>query len=313
MQLIITEDYTREIRELIRSIVPPEWAVVYLPEASETELAAALILCSGSMGAPRSLLDRLPALRVIQHLGIGMDKIDHTICEQRHITVARLAASNAISVAEHAVMMILAALRRLPDQDRSVREGRWDKERVRTYARLLYRKRVGIVGLGAIGRAVAQRLAGFEVDIVCFDPAPQSTPPGVRCVDLDELFATSDVVTLHCPLDDSTRHLVNAGRLARMKRTAVLVNCARGGVVDQAALEAALRENRILGAALDTLAAEPPGVLPLFDCANAVFTPHAAASTFDNFGYVMARAVSNLRDFFEGRPLPPDDIVADRR
>lgn len=313
MQLVITEDYTAEIRALIREVVPQDWHIAYWPQASEAELHQAQILCSGSAGAPAAMLSRLPALRVIQHLGIGMDKIDHATCERRRITVARLAASNAISVAEHAVMMILAALRGLPDQDRSVRAGLWDKEPIRTRARLLYRKRVGIVGFGAIGRAVAQRLAGFEVHIVCFDPLVKEMPPAVKAASLDELFTSSDVVTLHCPLDDSTRHLVNAARLASMKPTAVLVNCARGGVVDQAALEVALRERRILGAALDTLAVEPPGVISLFDADNAVFTPHAAASTFDNFAYVMERAVSNLRDFFAGRSLPPGDIVADRR
>jgi phosphoglycerate dehydrogenase-like enzyme len=315
--LLITEDYAPEVRAVIREAVPEGWSVAYLPEADRAGLEQATVLCSGSTGGPRALLDQLPALRLVQHLGIGVDKIDRAACDERGISILRLAGSNAVSVAEHTVLLILASLRRLPAQDRSVRQGAWEKERIRSFARLLYRKRVGIVGFGMIGREVAKRLRGFDVDLVYFDTIAASPDVEqrleVRRCELDELFATSDVVTLHCPLTEATRNLVGAGRLATMKRGATLVNCARGGVVDQSALEAALRSGHLLAAGLDTLASEPPGQLTLFELPNLVVTPHAAASTLDNFAYVMSRAAENIAAFHGGGALPPADLVVDQR
>jgi len=316
-RIVITESYGPQIRQLVRSTVPVDWTVDYLHEADAQALQRATVLCSGAAGASAAMLARLPSLRLVQHLGVGVEKIDQAACKAHRVGVLRLAAANAVPVAEHTVLLILAALRRLPFQDRRVRAGEWDRESIRGFARMLHHKRVGLIGFGAIGRAVARRLHGFEVDLLYCAPRPAShddeTRFNVRRAGLDEIVSTCDVVSLHCPLNDETRNLIDASRIASMKPTAVLVNCARGALVDQAALEQALYEGRLLGAGLDTLTTEPPGDLSLLACDSAVFTPHAAASTFDNFELVLRRAVDNIRGYLVGEAVAESDLVLEMR
>ena len=194
------------------------------------------------MAAPvtAEILSAATRLRFIQKLGAGVDKIDLKMCSEKGIAVARLAGGNAIPVAEHTLLLILATLRRLPMVDRRTRAGEWLKEESRGVNRQLHGKRVGLVGLGAIGKALVKLLKGFETDIVYFDPgvspADVEQKLGVRHLPLDELLATSDIVSLHLPLLPETAGLISKERIDRMKRGAVLINCARGGLVDEAAL-----------------------------------------------------------------------------
>jgi D-3-phosphoglycerate dehydrogenase len=170
--------------------------------------------------------------------------------------------------------------RHLPTADKSVREGKW--ERTKLTGSEVARKTLGIVGFGTIGRLVSQRAAGLKMHVIAFDPfvAPEIYADlGVESVTLDELISRSDYVTLHCPLIEKTKNIINAAQLEKMKSTAMLINCARGGLIDEAALYEALKNKQIAGAALDVYENEPPTNSPLFELENIVFTPHLGAST----------------------------------
>ena len=262
---------------------------------------------------PAALLEAAGRLGFIQKLGAGVDRIDLETCRERGIGVARLHAGNAIPVAEHTVMLMLAACGRLPLLDRATRAGGWDKEACRGVNRQLRGKTIGLIGFGASGRAVAGLLAGFGVEILYYDPV--RAPPELEAelhataAPLEELLARADIVSLHLPLLPETRNLLDARRIALIKRGAILVNAARGGLVDEAALAEALRDGRLFGAALDAFAIEPPVGNPLLTLEQVVATPHCAGATIDNFAAVAARAVANGQRYLAGEALPPDDLV----
>jgi len=260
------------------------------------------------------ILAAAPRLRFIQKLGAGYDKIDLATCKQRGIAVARLAGGNAIPVAEHTLLLMLATLRRLPFIDRKTRAGEWLKEEARGVNRQLTGKRVGLVGFGAIGKALAKLLIGFDVEVVYFDtilPPPEfERNLRVRHLPLDELLRTADIISLHVPLAPETAGLISKERIAAMKRGAVLINCARGGLVDEAALTAALVEGRLFAAGIDAFAKEPPVGSPLLTLDQTVVTPHMAGATIDNFGFVIGRAVANAQQYLSGEGLPGADAVS---
>jgi phosphoglycerate dehydrogenase-like enzyme len=232
--------------------------------------------------------------------------------------VAVNGGANAISVAEHAIMLILAALKHLHALDDGVRHGRW-RGAAAAAGRVheLFGSTVGIVGMGRIGREVAQRLAGWNVSIVYYDPFRLSADVehqlGARYVELDQLLRIADAVTVHVPLNASTRHLIDAESLSLMKPSAVLVNTARGGLVDEEALAAALREHRILGAGLDVLSQEPPPAdHPLLELSNVVLTPHSAGPTWESFPRRFANCFENIERVQRGeKPLWVVEELAD--
>lgn len=313
----LIDQFHPAIRAAISRTLPSDWSASFAASAAPAERAKAMADAEVAfvMGAPvdAPLLAAAPRLRLIQKLGAGVDKIDMQVCEQRGIAVARLAGGNAIPVAEHTVMLILAALRRLPLLDRRTRAGGWDKEEARGVNRHLHGKNVGIVGFGAIGRTLAGLLGSFGVRIAYYDPVAASREVerqlGVERLDLDPLLAWADVVTLHLPLAEETKGLIDAQRIARMKPGGVLVNCARGGLVDEAALHRALVDGHLFGAGLDTFAVEPPVGSPLLDHERTVVTPHLAGATVDNFEAVMRRACANAATFLAGGALPPADAL----
>jgi D-3-phosphoglycerate dehydrogenase len=227
--------------------------------------------------------------------------------------LAKLAAGNAVPVAEHTVLLMLACYRRLPLVDRQTRAGQWGKEEARGLHRQLRGKRVGLVGFGAIGRELAGILSGFQTEVVYYDPMPAArdveTRLGVRALPLDELIATSDIVSLHLPLMPETAGLIDAARIRRMKRGAVLINAARGGLVDEDALAAALADGHLAGAGLDAFSKEPPVGNPLLASDATVVTPHMAGATIDNFGNIIERAVANAKAYLETGRLPEGDAV----
>ena len=268
------------------------------------------------MAAPvtAEILSAARNVRFIQKLGAGVDKIDLKVCAERGIAVARLAGGNAIPVAEHTLLLILASLRRLPMIDRRTRGGEWLKEESRGVNRQLHGKRVGLIGLGAIGKELAKLLKGFEVEIVYYDPAiaPAEVEQklGVRALPLDELLATSDIVSLHLPLLPETANLISKERIDpdEAGRSADQL-CACGGLVDEAALTAALTEGRLFAAGIDAFAKEPPIGSPLLTLDQTVVTPHFAGATIDNFSSVIERAVRNAHQYLDSGTLPEADVV----
>jgi phosphoglycerate dehydrogenase-like enzyme len=313
----ILDKFHPHIKTAIAAAMPANWAVLFIEES--TLAARAAVLRDADMAfvmaapVPKELLAEARRLRFIQKLGAGVDRIDLDACRSRGIGVARLHAGNSIPVAEHTVLLMLAIYRQLPQIDRRTRAGAWNKEDARGMHRQLQHKTVGLVGFGAIGKEVAKRLRGFEVTILYYDPVRASGDVeqslGVSYAELDALVQTADIVSLHLPLLPQTAGIIDAQRIRAMKSGAVLINCARGGLVDETALAAALKDGRLFGAGIDAFASEPPVGSPLLALENTVVTSHLAGATLDNFSGIMARAVENAKSFLRGDALPETDVV----
>jgi len=227
-------------------------------------------------------------VRLLQLLSAGYDKVDTQGLREAGVPVADNGGANAPTVAEHAVLLMLSVLRRLPMHHNALQNGEWLGLTRGLSLRELRGKRVGIVGFGRIGRDVARMVKGFLAEPVYTDaiaaPAEVEAELGARRIDLDELLATCDVVTLHTPLDEGSRGLIDEAALTRMKSSAILINTSRGPVVDEAALVAALKDGRIAGAGLDVFEVEPiAGDHPLLGMDNVVLTPHVAGTTIDTW------------------------------
>ena len=222
-----------------------------------------------------AVLRALPGVRVVGRYGVGLDTIDTGTAAELRIQVVNVPDYCTDEVADHALALLLALSRGIVPLDRGVQRGTWDF-RLAGRVRRASSQRLGIIGLGRIGGALAHRALALGFDVVGVDPRGAGET-GVPLVDLDTLLRTSDIVSLHAPLDATTRHLIDATALERMRSTAILVNTSRGGLVDQGALLEALRDGRIAGAALDVLDREPIDPAdPLIGMANVVLTPHAA-------------------------------------
>jgi glyoxylate reductase len=244
------------------------------------------------------LLDAAPNLKAIANLAVGTDNIDAAAAGARNIPVGNTPDVLTDATADLAFALILALARRIVPGAETVRAGEWRTwEPAGDLGVDLAGATLGIVGRGRIGEAVARRAAGFNMELV-----HSSRSSGLR---LDELLGRADVVSLHTPLTPDTRHLIGAEALARMKPTALLVNTARGGIVDQDALRAALIEGRISGAALDVTEPEPlPGDDPLLDAPNLLVVPHLGSATRRTRARMAEMAVENLLAALDGRPMP---------
>jgi D-3-phosphoglycerate dehydrogenase len=263
----------------------PEVAVVAVPGDPEG-LRRALpgahgLLVRSDTRVTDELMALAPSLRVIGRAGTGVDNIDLVAASRRGIAVLNAPGANTVSAAEHAIGLILALMRRIPWAARSMEAGGWDRKAFA--GRELAGKTLGLIGLGRIGAHVAMIARAFGMRVVAHDPylsAVRARELGAELVPLDELLGQADVVSLHLPLADGTRHLLDRTRLARMKPGAVLVNVARGELVDDAALLEALAAGRLGGAALDVFTTEPlPADSPLRRTERLLVTPHLAAST----------------------------------
>jgi phosphoglycerate dehydrogenase-like enzyme len=245
------------------------------------------------------VLANSPALRVIARVGVGLDSIDLDAATAHGVAVTVTPGVNEATVADHTIALMLAALRRICEQDAAVRRGEWNRTGDHA-AWLLSGGTVGLVGFGHIGRIVAARLRGFDVRVLVNDPV-EARDPGVQPVSLDALLAASDVVSLHVPLLPSTRGLIGARELALMPPGAILVNTARGAVVDEDALAAALASGRLRAAALDVFADEPPSGSPLLGMRNVVLSPHIAGLSTNSVRDMTRHATASVIDVLRGR------------
>ena len=245
------------------------------------------------------VLESAGSLRVIARIGVGTDSIDMDVATRRGVAVCTTPGANASSTADHAVALMLAALRRIPEYDTGIRAARW--ERTGEWAPWeLNRATVGLVGLGAIGRLVRRRLTGFRAHVLACDPAA-APEAGTELVELDELLRRSDVISLHLPLTSATLRLIDGRRLALMRPGAVLVNTARGGLVDEDALVDALEGGRLRAAALDVFEREPPAHTRLLGLPNAILTPHVAGVSERSVEEMTRRATEAVLDVLAGR------------
>lgn len=263
--------------------------------AGQLQGAGGILLRPGYVTA--SLLDGLPDLRVVAVHGAGVDQVDVAACAARGVLVTNAPGANADAAAELAIGLMLSLMRRIPQCAERVRAERvWGEARYT--GRELRGKTLGLVGFGRIGVRVAHIARAFDMKVCACDPglrSPEIRARGARPMTLDSLLAVSDVVSLHAPHTPATHHLIDRTAIARMKRGAMIVNAARGPLVDEAALARALRSGRLGGAALDVLDGEPPDPeSPIFDAPNVILTPHMAGSTRECLDAIARIAAEDL-------------------
>lgn len=308
--------------EIVRGFFPADADVDVVVVDPRTEDAAAkavadadIVLGDYSFEVPisRKVIEAMTRCRLIQQPSAGYQQIDVEAAAEHGIPVANTGGANAVAVAEHTVLAALALMKQLVWCDAEVRAGRWPQHDVVSRGHVeLAGKSWGIVGFGRIGREVARRLVGWDVAVRYFDvvrpPAAVEEELGAVYADLDELLRESDVVSLHAPLTDDTRRLVDAAVLERMKPDSYLVNVARGELVDEEALAEALRQHRIRGAALDVFGAEPlPPAHPFTELDNVILTPHTAGTPVEARGRIINEAIANLHRVVAGEP--PENVV----
>src|SRR5580704_18703305 len=289
---MIVMDNPLSAMDIARELAPPGIDMI-ITRADTPEFKAALpeaeyLVGLGEVKMDDAFYKSAPKLKLIQLLSAGYDRVDVEAARKAGVPVSNNGGANAIAVAEHTMMLMLAVLKRVVRFHNDVVAGKWrvggfDDQRVYE----LSRRTLGIVGLGNIGKKVARRAAAFDMTVQYYDIARLSEAEedalGVRFVLLPELLRTSDVVSLHVPLDDSTRHMLGAREFAQMKPGAILVNTCRGPVVDEAALYAALKSGQVAAAGLDVMVEEPPAKdHPLFSLPNVTLTPHSAGPTWEN-------------------------------
>ncbi len=238
-----------------------------------------LAIRSATKVSPK-ILEKAKNLKVIGRAGIGVDNIDIPAATAKGIIVMNTPFGNSITTAEHAISLMLALARQIPEADASTRAGKWEKNKFMGVE--IFGKTLGVIGCGNIGSIVADRAIGLKMRVIAYDPflsEERARDLGVEKVELDDLFRRADFITLHTPLTDKTRNIIDAAALKKMKKGVRIINCARGGLVDEAAIAETLKSGHVAGAAFDVFATEPATTSPLFNLPNVVCTPHVGAST----------------------------------
>jgi D-3-phosphoglycerate dehydrogenase len=244
------------------------------------------------------LLESTDRLKVIARAGIGVDNVDIPAASKKGVIVMNTPFGNSITTAEHAIAMMFAIARQLPEANASTHAGKWEKSRFMGVE--LFNKTLGVIGAGNIGGIVCDRALGLHMKVVAYDPflsEERAKTMGVTKVELDELLARADFITLHVPLTDKTRNILNAENIAKCKPGVRIINCARGGLVDEAALAEALKSGHVAGAAFDVFAVEPATDSPLFNLPNVVCTPHLGASTSEAQENVALQVAEQMSDY----------------
>jgi len=266
-------------------------------------LKVALRDCDGLVIRSRTkvtaeLMESAPKLRVIGRAGTGLDNVDVAAASKRGIAVMNTPGGNTVTTAEHALALLLSLARNVPQATASLKKHQWEKKKFQ--GRELFNKTLGILGVGNIGSVVADRAKGLKMNVIAHDPylTPETArKKGLESVKFDELLARSDFISIHVPLNKSTRHLINGEAFAKMKEGVMIVHCARGGIVDEAALLEALKSGRVRGAALDVFETEPPGASPLLEIENVIGTPHLGASTDEAQENVAIAVAEQIADY----------------
>ncbi len=302
-----------DVRVLIADAMDPRAAAIFRergitvdekPGLSPDELAAIIgdydgLAVRSSTRVTGAILDAaLPRLKVIGRAGIGVDTIDVPAASARGVVVMNTPFGNSITTAEHAIALLFALARQLPEADASTQAGKWEKNRfmgVEVTGKLL-----GLIGAGNIGSIVAGRALGLKMKVIAYDPfltPERAIELGIEKVELDELLRRADFISLHTPLTDQTRNILSAENLARTKPGVRIINCARGGLIDETALKAGLESGHIGGAALDVFETEPARESPLFGSPNFISTPHLGASTSEAQVNVAIQIAEQMSDF----------------
>ncbi len=301
IRILIPDDLPQECLTVFESA---GFEVIFDPNMTPEEIKAEVPAVDGmvvrsKVKVTRDIIEAGSRLKLIGRAGVGYDNIDVEAATERGIAVMNVPGANAVSVAELAFGMMLALSRYLVEANESTKAGKWEKKRFKGHE--IMGKTLGLVGLGKVGVEVAKRAIGFGMKVVANDPrfsAEDSAPFSVKIVSFDELLEQSDFISLHLPLTDETRRLFDRETLEKCKKGVYLINCARGGIVDEKALYDAIREGHVAGAALDVFEKEPPADTPLRKLPNVILTPHIGASTTEAQIRVATKVARQMVDFF---------------
>ena len=248
------------------------------------------------------VIEKMPqSVKVISRYGVGVDRVDLAAAKARGITVTNTPGANSTSVCELAFALMLAAARNIPQLHEAVSRGEWP----RSEGMELAGKTLGIVGMGAIGKRLAVRAKAFEMDVMAYDPyfdEAFAAEHGIKRMELDDLLRAANVISLHVPLNDSTRHMIDAARIAEMQDGAIVINTARGGLIDEAAAAEAIRSGKLGGLGLDAFEQEPLVDSPLKDLPHVIFTPHTGAHTGEAVAKMGMMSVENAIAVLKGEP-----------
>ncbi len=245
------------------------------------------------------LLALAPNLKIVIRAGEGTDNIDKNLCASKGVKVANTPGANNNSAAEQAIALMMSCLRNTPFADKTMHEGKWEKNALTGLE--LWKKKVGVIGFGRIGQIVTKRISGFEPEVLFFDPIIEKSEFtfAKKAKDLAEIFSTCDIITIHTPLMPQTKGMITGELLALMKKEAIIINCARGGIVDEDALYSILKEKKIRAAGFDVFAIEPlPADSKLLELNNLIMSPHVGASTEEAQFRVGEMAVHQIKEFF---------------
>src|ERR1700719_3413817 len=300
MKILIADSVDESVVGILKA--DPSWTVVNLPKTKgkvEDEIRDAdALLVRSATKVTAQLLEAAKNLRVIGRAGVGVDNVDLDAATRKGVLVMNTPGGNAISVAEHTMTMLLAMAHPVAQADASMKAGQWEKKKFTGSE--LRNKTLALIGLGTIGTEVARLAQAHKMKVVAFDPYVSTvlaTEQNIRLVPLEELLKTSDFISLHSSLTPETRHLINAKTLALTKKGVRIVNCARGELVDEAALLAALESGQVAGAGLDVFEADPPADPKLINHRNVIATPHIAGSTEEAQNVVGTRIAEQLRNY----------------
>lgn len=311
-KILHTARYTGLPLEILQKACPEDFKVKTLDELSYDQLLkeavdADYFLVSGRLPIDEAVLDAATHLKMIQRTGVGTDMLDKIHIKERGIPVYVNAGVNARSVAEHTMMLILATLKRLPQINDQLHKGVWKKQQSGVSTNELFGKIVGIIGMGHVGRLVASMLRPFGATVIYFDIARQ-TPDVERdlglayCDSFEQLLPQVDILTLHCPMVTENLEALNAQTIGTMKKGAIIINTARGKLINPDALYDALKSGHIRAAALDTHYEEPvKGDYKLAELDNVILTPHIGGLSYEAFEAMMVGAMKNIEAFEQGR------------
>ncbi len=309
--ILITNHYNEVPLSILQEAIPKGFRLISLEKATKEELLkkageADYFLVSGRLSIDKEVIEVANKLKMIQRTGVGTDMFDMEALKEKSIPVYVNTGVNSQSVAEHAMMLILSVLRRLPIVNANVKNGIWLKQDTGVQSMELCNKTVGIIGMGNIGRTVVKMLNGFDVNIVYYDmyrlDEEKEKALGITYAPLNEVLKKADIISLHCPLTPETKYIINSDTIATMKRGTIIINTARGGLIDETALIRALETGHIKAAGLDVFDKEPPektNLLLSFN--NVTVSPHVGGLTYEAFKSMMVEAMNNIKMYEEGK------------
>lgn len=310
MKILLTNHYEGKPAEIIKSAVPDGFELEMLESVSQQELEgkvkeADYLLVSGRLKINRTVLENATNIKMIQRTGVGLDSIDLEYIEKHNVPFYVNKGVNAQSVAEHTILLILATLRNLVEINEKTKRGIWKKQAQGVRTHELCGKTVGLIGMGAIGRKVAGMLKAFGAEVLYNDVSKMKQEDentlGIKFSTREEIIEKSDIISLHCPLTDDTRHMINDRTVNKMKNGVILINTARGGLIDEAALINGIKNGKIAGAGIDVYEKEPVDNSEVLNLQNVITTPHIGGVTYDSFYQMMYQAMRNIEMFDKGQ------------